>query len=100
MTKKIVKYIVVIIVIVFFLLFLVGNRMYKMELTEKRDLTEEQIIKFEEDVKNGVEIDMSKYIVKEKNYDNEITKINGNISSIISFGFKKIFEYFLKNINI
>lgn len=81
-------------------MFFFGNTVFKYELTEKRDLTEEQILKFEEDIKNGIEIDIEDYVVKDKNYDNKITDVNKNISSIINYGFKKIFEYLLKNVEV
>ena len=56
--------------IVFFMSFLV---IYFSELTgyyeyqnyKKATLTEEQIKKFEEDVKNGKEVDINKYLEKE-----------------------------------
>lgn len=74
--------------------------MFPSNLTLKRDLTVSQIEKFEEDIKNGIEIDLNDYIIKDKSYDNIITNTNKKISNIIETGFKKIFKYLLKNINI
>ncbi len=81
-------------------MFYFGKNIYKYKLTEKKELTEKQIEKFENDIKNGIEIDIDEYIVKDKDYSNKITKTNKKISNTISRFFKKIFEYFLRNINI
>ncbi len=77
-----------------------GKNIYQFKITEKRDLTEIQIQKFEKDIKEGKEIDINEYIIKDKNYNNNITNINDKISKMINKGFRKIFEYFLKNIKI
>lgn len=75
---------------VFFMSFLV---IYFSELTgyyeyqnyKKTALTEEQIKKFEEDVKNGKEVDINKYLIKEeKKYNNKLSKFSNNFSSTIS----------------
>jgi hypothetical protein len=47
--------------------------------------TNEKIKEFEEDVKNGVEIDMKKYVDEHnKNYANVFTKTSDNIGQVIS----------------
>ena len=98
MNKKILKYLIVILLSLFSILYYFGTTIFQNGLSEKRDLTMEQIAKFEEDVKNGVEIDIKEYVVKDKTYDNLITNINKDISKFIGKGFKKIFKYLLKNI--
>ena len=100
MNKKIIKYLILGILILFLILFFFGSSIFKNKLTEKKDLTLEQIERFEDDIKNGVEIDLNDYVVKDKTYDNSITNINRKISNIIEFGFKKVFEYLLKNIEV
>lgn len=100
MAKNMIKCIIIIILVVFLLLFFFGRNIYQNSLTEKRDLTEEQIQKFEDDVKNGKEIDINNYIVKEKDYSNLVTSVNNSISNIIEKGFRKIFEYLIKNVDI
>lgn len=50
----------------------------------KTVLTEEQIKKFEEDVKNNVDIDLKKYVEdKEEKYDNNISKTTLKLSNTI-----------------
>ena len=100
MNKKVIKYLLIIILGIFLLLYFFGNNIYQGSLTEKKILTEEQIIKFENDVKNGIEIDLNDYVVKEKKFDNAITDINRKISETINYGFKKVFKYLLNNIDI
>ena len=99
MNKKVFYFFSIIILIVFLLLFFFGSNIFENEITLKTELTISQINKFESDIKNGVEIDLNDYLVKEKNYDNIITKTNKKISNMISGGFKKLFKYLLKNIN-
>ncbi len=100
MKKKIVKYVIYLLFATFLFYFLVGDKMYQDDLMKRKNLTEEQIKKFEEDIKNGVEIDLNEYVVKEKDYSNSVTKINGKISSLIEKGFKKVFEYFLSSLDL
>ena len=99
MSKKICKYFLCSLLLVFLLLYFFGSNIFPNRLTLKRDLTINQIEKFEEDVKNGKEIDLNEYIIKDKTYENLITKTNKRISNIIESGFKKIFKYLLKNID-
>lgn len=99
MIKKIVKYLLLIVISIFLILYFFGNNIYQGWITEKKNLTIEQIEKFEKDIENGVEIDLEEYIVKEKNYDNPVTIINSKISNVIEASFKKIFKYLLKNID-
>lgn len=100
MNKKFIKYIFIFIIGLFLLLYFFGSNVFQSRLTVKRDLTQEQIDKFEEDVRNGVEVDIKNYIVKDKKYNNIITDTNSKISNVIEYSFKKIFEYLLKNIDV
>lgn len=100
MTKKVSKLLIALLLIIFIIMYYFGSNIYDYKIIEKKNLTEEQIKKFENDVKEGKEIDLEQYVVKDKNYSNKVTRLNTKISNIIETGFKKIFEYFLKNINI
>ena len=100
MNKNIKRVLLILVLFIFTLLYFFGSNIFPGTLTIKRDLTLKEIEKFEKDVKAGVEVDINDYIVKDKNYDNIITKTNKKISNIISSGFKKIFKYLLKNIDI
>lgn len=100
MKKKVIRYSVIAVTVIFLMFYFLGGKMYNYRLTEKKILTEEQIAKFEEDVKNNVEIDLNDYVYKENDYSNNVTRINDKISRAIEKGFKKMFEYLLKNINL
>ena len=100
MNKNIKRVLLILVLFIFTLLYFFGSNIFPGTLTIKRDLTLKEIEKFEKDVKAGVEVDINDYIVKDKNYDNIITKTNKKISNIISSGFKKLFKYLLKNIDI
>lgn len=99
MIKKIIKYFTILLLIVFLFFYNMGEFIYKNKITEKKELTEEQIIKFEKDIKEGKEIDINDYVVKETNYQNKITEINSSISHTLEKVFKKLFKHFLKNID-
>ncbi len=100
MIEKTFKYGCIGLVLLFFFFFFVGDIIYKNRLTTKTILTEEQIKKFEEDVKNGVNIDINDYVVKDKDYQNNVTRVNDTISSLINKTFKQIFKYILKSIDV
>lgn len=58
---------------------------YEYELNRQVTLTEEQIKKFEEDIKNGKELDIDAYLLKtNKNYQTNISKWGVTISNSIS----------------
>jgi len=98
--KKVYKYFISILFLFFIFLYFFGGNIYGYKLTERKNLTIEQINKFENDIKNGVEIDLNDYLIKDKYYGNAITEINGNISHVINAGLKKIFQYFLKKVDV
>lgn len=96
---KIMKYIFYFFLVFFLFMYIAGSTgFYEYKLSEEQKLTEEQIKKFEEDVKNGVNIDIYNYIPKKKNYDNLFTKTNRDIAGYISSGFKAFFDYVFKYI--
>lgn len=92
--------------LIFFMSFMV---IYFSELTgyyeyqnyKKTSLTEEQIKKFEEDIKSGNEVDINEYlIVDDKNYDNTLSKLasklSDGISKIVNNGVEYTFKYISK----
>lgn len=75
-----------------FLTFYVAQQSGYYEYTERKKMsfTKEQIEQFEEDVKNGKEIDINKYIENtDKNYQNKISKLTLGVSENISKYTKK-----------
>lgn len=70
---------------------------YEYEQSKVTAFTEEQIKKFEQDVKDGKEIDINNYLENtNKDYQNSISRVTLNISEGISkymkMGIEKVFE--------
>lgn len=75
-----------------FLTFYVAQQSGYYEYTERKKMsfTKEQIEQFEQDVKNGKEIDINNYMQNtDKNYQNKISKLTLGVSENISKYTKK-----------
>lgn len=96
----------------FFIFFMSFMVIYFSELTgyyeyqnyKKKALTEEQIKKFEEDVKNGNKVDINQYLVVDnQNYNNNLSKIasklSDGISKIVKDSVEKTFKYISKAVD-
>ena len=89
MKEKIAKFILFGFVILFAgLLFADANGYYVNKTYEHKTLTEEQIKKFEEDIKNGGSIDVEDYTINnEKDYTNKLSdgiyKVSLKIESLV-----------------
>ena len=105
MNKKIVKIVVYTTVIIFLCsYFIETSGYYEYNLQHRKNLTEEGIKQFEEDVKEGKDIDINDYL-KQTNidYSNKLTKttsnasikLNNYIKEILTNGFG-IFEKLVK----
>lgn len=69
---------------------------YEFKNYQKMTMTEEQIIQFEQDVKDGKEVDIKNYVVDtKKNYQNKFSnmgvKLSTGISGIIKSSVIKLF---------
>lgn len=96
--NNIVKFLCISIVIIFLVMFFTSSSgYYEYELNKKSNLTQEAIIRFEQDVKAGKEIDINDYLVQDnKDYSNKFSKagltLSNNIKKIFSEGVKLIFD--------
>ena len=74
--KKIIKFIGILVVIVFLFSYFLGySGYYEYNLNSRKGLTEDQMKKFEEDIKNGKEIDLNSYLTKSYvDYSNSLTR--------------------------
>lgn len=106
MSKIIIKGFCFTLVIIFLvMIFTSSSGYYEYELSKKTTLTHEAIEKFEQDLKDGKNIDIDDYVVKEeKNYDNRISKMGNSISNkidnVMSTSIKYLFKYIEKSIKI
>lgn len=96
--NNILKGLIISIVIAFLVMFFTSSSgYYEYELNKKTNLTQDAILKFEQDIKEGKEIDINKYIVEDKkDYSNKFSnagiKLSNNIKKIFSEGVKFIFN--------
>lgn len=65
---------------------------------QRKVLTEESIKKFEEDVKNGNNIDVNDYVLKTKDYSNNISKVSLELSNKIGGFIRNGIVYFFDKI--
>lgn len=86
MKYKIFKWSFVFLLVIFLTLYfsqLTGY--YEYQNYQKMVMTEEQIMQFEQDIKDGKEVDIKDYVVNiNRDYDNSLSNLGMNISNIIS----------------
>lgn len=97
-TEKINKILKVLFFVCFitFLTFYIAQQSGYYEYNERKKMsfTKEQIEQFEEDIRNGKEIDINNYVQNSnKNYQNKVSKLTLNVSENIS-------KYTKKGVNI
>lgn len=72
---------------------------YNNSYYENRNvLTEEAILKFENDVKEGKNININSYLKEEKDYNNKLSTIGIKTSNIIEKSFKKTLKFLFKQL--
>ena len=84
--EQLLKTIFVFLFIIFITIYITHESgYYEYELHKKVELTNEQIQKFESDIKNNVNIDVNDYIDnKMEDYSNNFSKIGASFSSFTS----------------
>ena len=94
--NKIVK-VILIVLSIFFLSLYFSN--YNNEYYENKTyLTEEAIKDYEKDLKEGKNITSNNYVPKDKNYNNNFSKIGIKTSNIIESIINKTLKYLVKNL--
>ena len=97
-----VKIITLLLFIIFITLFFASyTGYYDYENRKTKVLTEQQMKKFEEDVKKGVNLDLENYIVKSNNNHQSIlskmgAKTSKTVSTIISSSVNYTFDFLIK----
>lgn len=84
--NKIFKFIFTVLLLSFLVIYLSEMAgYYEYKNYQKKEMTEEQIKKFEEDVKNGIEVDLNDYLINDDRiYYNNLSKITSKLSDGIS----------------
>ena len=98
--ESIFKFILLCFIICFLVILFAGKTgYYEKKLRDNSILTEEQIKKFEEDLKNGKDVDISNYVInKNKDYTTKLTsdvysvslKVEKTIDKIVKFIFNEV----------
>ena len=97
--EKVIKYIVLVLFFTYSAIFIMVNLgYYEYSNYTKKVFTEDQIKKFEEDIKNGIELDMNEYLVDQKSYDNK-KRIGLKISEFIGDCSRKSIKEIFKILN-
>ena len=88
---KVLKLVGFTILIIFLVMFFTSSSgYYEYELNKKTNLTQEAILEFEQDVKDGKEIDINDYLVEEeKDYSNTFSNVGVSLSNKIGTIFKE-----------
>lgn len=103
MKEKVIKFIFASFVIFFFVLIIAEKTgYYESRTTKTKTLTEEQIKVFEEDIKNGKEIDVTEYTVNlNKDYSTELSdniyRVSLKLENIFDKSIKFIFSKMAKS---
>lgn len=80
--KKLIKYFLFMIIFVFLCSYIIEmSGYYEYNLNNKKNLTEEKMKQFEEDVRNGKDIDLNSYLTDSSiDYSNDLSRTTSNIS--------------------
>lgn len=98
--NKIIKLGVIGLVVVFLLLFVSYENGYYERLNQEKTLmTEEMIMKYEEDLKNGVDVSENDYTIQKNDYENVYTKTSLKVSSKVENALDSIIKFFFKKVN-
>lgn len=103
--ENIFKFILLCFVICFLVILFAGKTgYYEKKLRNNSILTEEQIKKFENDIKEGKTVDINNYVINENkdyttNFTNDIYSVSLKVEKTIDKVIKFIFNEVGKNIN-
>lgn len=97
MKKRIIRISIIVVILSYLVLyFAYTNGYYEKLNAEKRNLTEEMIKKYEEDLKNGLDVSKIDYTVKMEDFSNVYTKVSIKLSkkieNLVDGGIKYIFK--------
>ena len=84
--NKIFKFLIVLLFIIYITIYISEKTgYYEYKNYQKTILTKEQIVKFEDDVKNGKNVKLNDYVVNtNKNYQTRLSKMGNGLSELIS----------------
>jgi hypothetical protein len=96
---KILKLSFILLFIAFIVAYSIGESgYYEYKLSNKKNLTDEQIEKFEQDIKDGKDIDIADYLSDDKiDYTNSLSrttyKFSDKLNKVLKNGIETIFKF-------
>ena len=99
--KNVLSYILVLIALIFICSYTVSQSgYYEYSMQSKKNLTEEEIKKFEADVKAGNDVDITEYLKdREIDYTNKLTRTTVKVSTKVNEYLKKGIESVFRILN-
>lgn len=98
--SKFFKYLLLVLFMMYFAIFVMVNLgYYEYASYKKKVFTEDQIARYEEDIKNNVDIDIEDYLVDEEDFQDRPKRIGLKISEFISKSCKKSVSEIFKFLN-
>lgn len=97
---KVFNYMLLVLFMMYFAIFVMVNLgYYEYASYKKKVFTEEQIAKYEEDIKNNVNIDINDYLVDEEDFQDKPKRMGLKISEFISNSCKQSVKGVFKFLN-
>lgn len=93
------KFVAMLLFLAFIVAYSIGESgYYEYRLSNKKNLTDEQIEQFEQDVKDGKDIDITQYLKDNKvDYTNTLSrttyKVSSKLNKVLKKGIEGIFKY-------
>ncbi len=98
--KKIMKYLLITLIVAFIgLYFAYQNGYMEKRNHEEKELTDQMIMEYEEDLKKGIDVTSKNYTVIKPSYANIYSNSFLKISKKIEKGFDKVIKYFFNKIS-
>ena len=95
--KRTVKIILMTLVITFLILYIsCSTGYYEVENNKKAKLTDEALKRYEQDLKEGKQIDLNNYIPEDKSYVNNVVKLTSGVSRGIEKSMNTVMKYIFK----
>lgn len=97
---KVFNYMLLVLFMMYFAIFVMVNLgYYEYASYKKKVFTEEQIAKYEEDIKNNINIDINDYLVDEEDFQDKPKRMGLKISEFISNSCKQSVKEVFKFLN-
>lgn len=98
--KKVLKIGSLLVVVLYLILYVSYQNGYYERLNQtKKVMTDEMILKYEEDLKNGIDVTKNDYTVNDHDYSNIYTKTSLKAASKIEHLIDKSIKFVFKKIN-